>query len=61
MTLLICLTFQKLSKSHQALKFRFTARQCCKRWQTLTLDTKLAAGATNGRFEVTQNRLLVLP
>ena len=47
----------KLSKSSQDLKFRLTARQSRNRWQTLTLGTKLATRATNGKFGVTQNRL----
>ena len=38
----ICLIFQKLSKSRQALKFRLKACTGCERWQTLTTGTKLA-------------------
>ncbi|OHA27160.1 MAG: hypothetical protein A3C06_03730 [Candidatus Taylorbacteria bacterium RIFCSPHIGHO2_02_FULL_46_13] len=47
---LICLTFQKLSKSSQALKFGFTARQSRNRWQTVILGTKLATRANKWEF-----------
>gem|GEM_PF-2937764 len=40
------LNLLKLSKSSQALKFRFTARQSLNMWQTLILGPKLATMAT---------------
>ena len=43
----ICLIFEKLSKSSQALKFGLTARTGFNWWQTLTLGTKLATRANS--------------
>ncbi len=53
----ICLIVEKLSKSSQALKFRFTARTGFSWWQTVTLGTKLATRANKWRIRVRQNRL----